>query len=143
MDWRGRRERLGSIDLLLDELRQLSGGDTVTVVEGKRDESALRRLGAEGDYLRLSETGCSLPTAAEKVYGEYAEAAMMLDWDGRGALMERRFSDLLQRFGVTVHRDVRRKLGLLVRKDVTDVESLPSLLSRLRGDESGQNVYGF
>lgn len=140
MDWRDRTERLERIEDLLDELREAAREGAVQVVEGRRDEEALRSLGVDGDYARVSESGVSLPSAAEEIYSRSGEAVLMLDWDPHGRRLERRLSELLERFGVETDRDVRRRLGVLVRKDVTDVESLPSLIRRLRGEE---NVYGF
>ncbi len=88
--------------------------------------------------------------SAEEVARASDEAVMMLDWDRHGWFLERRVSEVLERLDVDVDRETRIRMGPLVRKDVTDVESLPSLLERLRAETrggrwegGGQNVYGF
>lgn len=110
------------------------------VVEGRRDEEALRSLGVEGDYVWLSGSGLSMPSVAEEVHSRAEEAVMMLDWDPHGGALENRFAEHLVGFCVDMDRETRRRLGALVRKDVTQVEALPTLVRRL---EAEQNVYSF
>jgi len=140
MEWSNEKQRLRQIEDLLEELRDAGHEGALIVVEGKRDEEALRSLEVKGRYFRLSQPGLSLPSLAEKAGAQPREAVMMLDWDSHGSLLEKRFSELLTHFGVETNREIRRKMKPLVRKDIMDVESLPALLKRVRGE---QNVYGF
>lgn len=131
MDWRTSSDRLRQLNDLLTEMGEASGAAAAVVVEGKRDEEALRSLGIDGRFVRLSGAGKPLADLAAEVYREADRAIMALDWDTHGAKLETRFNELLERFCVEVDRETRIKMGALVRKDITDVESLPTLIRNL------------
>lgn len=132
MDWTDSHDRLNQILNTLTDISQEAENGATIIVEGQRDEEALRELGIDGTYFRASQSGKSLADIAGDVYRQGTGAIMALDWDSHGARLEIRLHELLQRFGVPVDRETRIRLGALVKKDIVDVESLPSLISNLR-----------
>lgn len=137
MDWKTSEDRLRQLNDLIREMDEASSDGAVIVVEGKRDEEALRSLGVTGRFLRLSGAGRPIADLAAEIHREADRAVMALDWDSQGAKLEVRFAELLERFCVDVDRETRIKMGALVRKDITDVESLPTLLRSLERERLG------
>ena len=124
MRWDDPRERLENIDEVLRQLKRESGSDTVVVVEGKRDEKALRRLGLESETVRLSGNGLSLAENAVEISRGYESAILLTDWDSEREKIKRKIKSLVESYGVTPSTLHRQRLRNLTSKDIYDVESL-------------------
>lgn len=102
------------------------------IVEGRKDERALRRIGLSGIVLRLDK-GNSIFNFCENLRGRYGQVVILTDWDRKGGRLARALRDGLKANGVSYDDDFRRQIAFLVRKEVKDVEGLPKLLSKLSG----------
>jgi len=123
-------ERLDLLDKVLDELRELSESVPV-IVEGRRDVQALRRLGITRNVRALHE-GSSIMTFCESIAREHARAVILTDWDKRGGRLARNLKDGLEANGVSTVGKIRTQIVILSKKEVKDVEGLPTFIERLR-----------
>ncbi|MFB6282423.1 MAG: toprim domain-containing protein [Halobacteria archaeon] len=124
MRWGNPRERYENLEAVLEQLRKEAGGDTVVLVEGRRDEKALTELGVSSDVVRLSGNGLSLAENAVEVSRSYQTAILLTDWDSEGEQLMLKVKDLLESYGVTPNTLHRHRLRNLTSKDIYDVESL-------------------
>lgn len=126
MRWEGPRERLTRFDRVVEDVKTEAGDDTVILVEGRKDETALRRLGVESEVVRVSGNGRSLDETALRVATRYEDAILLTDWDGQGEALLREMKQLLEAHGVAPNTVHRQRLRNLTAKEIHDVESLAS-----------------
>jgi len=100
------------------------------IVEGERDEKALRSVGLKGEVVRLN-AGMPLFNLAETIARRHREAIILTDWDHRGGQLCRLLRDALEANQVRFDVDLRARLTYLCRKDIKDVESLAAYVERL------------
>ena len=124
------KERLEKIVKILEELEEASSG-TPIVVEGIRDVEALRSLGIEKNVTSLSK-GISLFVLCEQLSRSWDEVILLTDWDKKGGRIARKLKDALEANGARAVDDFRARLAILVKKEVKDVEGLPTYVERLR-----------
>jgi 5S rRNA maturation endonuclease (ribonuclease M5) len=133
-------ERLEEVEGLIRELVHLS--DTMPViVEGKKDEKALRELGVKGEIVRLNK-GDSIFSTCERLSKDHKKVILMTDWDRKGGHLGKLLKDGLEANGVRYDEDIRARLAVLTKKDIKDVESLAKQLERLQR-EARAGVGGF
>ncbi len=118
---------LEQIEELLDELRRYSVEGVPVVVEGVRDEEALRELGVGGDIFRVSGSRQTALNFLEGLAG-HRRIVVLTDFDRAGGELARFCAKNLQRLGVEPITDLREKLKALLRKDVKDVQGLAKFL---------------
>lgn len=124
------RKRLERIEELLSELSEYSGRGAIIIVEGKRDILSLKRLGIEGNF-ELA-TRHSLFNFSEEIARLGSEVIILTDWDRRGDMLATKLSGYFQSFGLKPELEIRNKLRLISQKEIKDVESLYTYVSRLR-----------
>ncbi|MDY6774734.1 MAG: toprim domain-containing protein [Halobacteria archaeon] len=134
-DWETPRERLRRFESVLDDISAESD-DTVIVVEGRKDEEALRDLGVDGEYVRVSANGRSLSETAVRISTSYSSAVLLTDWDEHGNMLHSKLKRLLESYGVDPKTKYRGRLRSLSAKEVYDVESLSTHRTNLRRDAS-------
>lgn len=122
-------ERLETILELVDELEHLSAR-TPIVVEGLKDVNALRRVGIRKNVVSLGK-GLSVFVFCERLALKHKSAVVLTDWDRKGGRLARMLKDALEANGVKADLDVRARLVLLAKKDIKDIEGLPTYLERL------------
>jgi 5S rRNA maturation endonuclease (ribonuclease M5) len=122
-----RAERLWEV---LEALREVNKAVPV-IVEGKRDASALRRLGLVGEVVTL-HAGKPIYDFCEDIAEKYQRVVILLDWDTRGEALNRKLGRNLKGHWeeFAAFRDILR---ILCQKDVKDIEGIPKLLERLEG----------
>jgi 5S rRNA maturation endonuclease (ribonuclease M5) len=124
------KERLEKIIEILEDLEE-SSNDAPIVVEGIRDVEALRRLGIEKNVTSLSK-GISLFAFCEELSRSWGGVIVLTDWDRKGGRIARKLKDALEANGARAVEDYRARLAILAKKDIKDVESLPTYIERLR-----------
>jgi 5S rRNA maturation endonuclease (ribonuclease M5) len=124
------RKRLERIEELLCELSEYSERGAIIIVEGKRDILSLKRLGIECNF-ELA-TRYSLFNFSEKIAQLGSEVVILTDWDRRGDILALKLSGYFQSFGLKPELEIRNKLRLISQKEIKDVESLYTYVSRLR-----------
>uniref|UniRef100_A0A7J2TLD5 Toprim domain-containing protein n=1 Tax=Archaeoglobus fulgidus TaxID=2234 RepID=A0A7J2TLD5_ARCFL len=99
----------------IEELKEKAKSGWVILVEGKKDEIALRNLGIEGEFVIFS----GLASTAEKLRGR--RVVIMTDYDERGMMIEK---SLLRALPNSVDVQIKKKIFCYAKKDVTKVEEL-------------------
>jgi len=112
---------------LLEELREEALSSPV-LVEGRRDELALRRLGVEGEFIWVSNHK-PWYEMCEEISRSHRRVIMLLDADRAGRAMSRRIKHHLSQMGVQV---VERHTVLLKLLDTHQVEHLAKRFERVR-----------
>ncbi|KKH92575.1 hypothetical protein EO95_04830 [Methanosarcina sp. 1.H.T.1A.1] len=124
------RKRLERIEELIAELSEHSKRGAVIIVEGKRDIISMKRLGIEGSFELATHQ--SLFNFSERIAKLGCEVIILTDWDRRGDLLAVKLSEYFDNFGVKPELQIRNKLKLLTQKEIKDVESLYTYISKLR-----------
>lgn len=133
-------ERLEEVRKLISELIRHSS-ELPIIVEGQKDEKALRDLGVEGIIVRLN-VGDSVFKTCEDLSRTHRKVILLTDWDRRGGHLAKLLREGLEANGVQYDDEIRAKLAVLTKKDIKDVESLAKHMRRLKKmSESG--VGGF
>ena len=100
------------------------------IVEGEYDKRSLRALGITGD-IRMINQGSTVFGLCESIAAHHRDAIILTDWDVRGGRLARQLRDGLAANGVRFDEDLRARLTVLCRKDITDVESLHGFVERV------------
>lgn len=123
-------ERLEQIEKVLSQLQDLSE-TTPIVVEGLRDVAALKRMGITSNVISLGK-GNSIFNFSENLSKTAKRAVILTDWDRKGGQLARMLKEALMANGVIPNENIRAKLGILSKKEVKDIESMPGFVERLR-----------
>ncbi len=128
-------ERLEQLEKVLQKLEDLSE-EMPIIVEGVRDRNALRRLGITKNVLTFNR-GVSIFSFCEEISRRFKKAVVLTDWDRRGGQLARMLKDGLEANGVKVNDTVRMQIVILSKKEVKDIESLPTFVDRLKSMPRG------
>jgi len=126
---RSAQERLDKLQTILEELMERDE-DQVILVEGLRDRGALTILGVRGEMVQVQSSDGILPVA-ERLSKEGRKAIILTDWDRKGGQLCRLLKNALKANVVPYDDTLRRRLVIIARQDIKDVQSLPSFYSRL------------
>lgn len=124
------QERLEHLLKVLEELEALSE-EMPVIVEGMRDIDALKSLGISRNVVSLSK-GMSIFTFCEWLAREWDAVLILTDWDRKGGRLARKLREALMANGAKPVETVRTQLAFLAKKDIKDIESLPTYVRRLR-----------
>ncbi len=122
-------ETLEQVEELLDELREYSRSGVPTLVEGKDDERALRKLDVKGKIFKISSGNKTLLNSLEGLT-DFKQIIILTDFDRAGNKLAKFCAEHLKRLGVEPIIEVREKLRALLHKDVKDIQGLASFLRR-------------
>ncbi len=126
---RSPKERLDELQSILEEMVERPPG-TVILVEGLRDRGALTILGVKGEMIQVQSSD-GIFSVAERLARENRSAIIFTDWDRKGGQLCRLLKNALKANTVPFDDTLRRRLVIIARQDIKDVQSLPSLYSRL------------
>ena len=118
------------IEKVLSQLQDLSE-TTPIIVEGLRDIAALKRMGITRNVISLGK-GNSIFNFSENLSRTTKRAVILTDWDRKGGQLARMLKEALLANGVIANENVRAKLGILSKKEVKDIESMPAFVERLQ-----------
>ncbi len=105
----------------------------IILVEGKKDENALRVLGIEGRIITIKTGGKSFSDVLlmlEKA--GVPEVILLLDFDRRGFQGTEKLRQGLERTKIKPNLEYWHALSFLVGRDVQCIESLPGYLESLK-----------
>ena len=103
------------------------------IVEGKKDDQALRKLGLAGEIIVL-HGGKGLYEFSEEIAEKFPTIVLLLDWDAKGEALFKSLAGNLRTHWEEFSA-CRELLKMICQKDIKDIESIPSLLMRLEGIE--------
>ncbi len=121
---------LEALEEQISALLEASREGAAIIVEGQRDERALRALGATGPIIMASRRPAL--ELAEDAARRYKEIVILTDWDLKGEEMARVMEQMLLHTPSHVDMEIRERLKKLVRKEIKDVESLSIYVERMR-----------
>lgn len=116
---------------LLDEIEKLKeeAESAPIIVEGKKDEIALRGIGISGTFFEVSN-GMPLYEFCETVAERYSAAILFTDFDRAGRKLAQRLRAQLEQMGVKVNG--RYRLSIMSKLDTHQVENLHKRLAKFR-----------
>lgn len=115
----------------IEELRELSL-DVPIIVEGKKDEGALRAIGVKGEIFRIS-TGMPLFKFCENISDRYSEVIILTDLDKEGERIFRKLKNYLLHKGVKINETFRK--DILSKLETYEVESVYKRLMKINGQK--------
>lgn len=120
------------VQLLLEKLALDSVKGCLIVVEGQKDNNALRELGITGKIL-TAKTGKKsfLDLIMEIEKESYPQVVLLLDFDRRGRELTKRLVRHLESARIGMNVEFWKELHGLVGRDVKDIEGLPRYLETL------------
>lgn len=121
---------LEALEELISSILEASSRGAAIIVEGRRDEMALRRLGASGPVILASRRPAL--DLAEDAGESYREVIVLTDWDQKGEEMARLLEKFLRHTPAVADLEIRGRLRKLVKKEIKDVESLAVYTERMR-----------
>jgi 5S rRNA maturation endonuclease (ribonuclease M5) len=106
---------------------------SAVIVEGKRDEEALRAVGLKSPVVRFSSSGMPVFAFIEEVAARYngSTVLVLVDFDSEGNDLAERISQELEEGGVKVQRMFRQEIvKLLAREGILRIEEIDALRKR-------------
>ncbi len=111
----------------IEKLKDLSS-EIPVVVEGRRDKSALRRLGLKGEILKV-QTSSSVFEFCESVAAKHSEVILFTDLDSAGRKIGKTVKKYLTDKGVKVNDTIAKKL--MYALDTAEAENLAKRFERV------------
>jgi len=123
-------DRLEKLERLVEDLVERSPSEPI-IVEGSRDVRALREIGVEG-IVKPVNTGIGIINFCEALSAEHDKFIILTDWDRKGGQIAHHLQIGFESVDAKYDSQVRAQMAMLAKKEIKDVESLPSYLERLR-----------
>jgi 5S rRNA maturation endonuclease (ribonuclease M5) len=122
---------------LIRELNDEASRGAVVLVEGPRDEAALRAAGYSGPLIKVKALGGRARSLGETLSSEYRKAVLLVDFDREGSKLAVHIRRQLSFYGVEVDVRFRESFFEAFSGEVREVESLR------RFTEEGSEGAGF
>ncbi len=122
--------KMEETEKVFDELRSMSESGTPIIVEGRRDEAALRKLGIKGRIYCLKARGESRHDFLERLNGT-SDAIVLTDFDREGKKLETWLYKELSQRGVKSDLKIWSRMRSLARTEIHSVEELPKFVRAL------------
>ena len=122
-----REKRYGLANRALGSCIEENADGKVILVEGKRDEIALRSLGFSGPIEKLNR-GWPLDRVVVYIVEKYGSCIVLMDWDRTGGRLQKKLMDSMTSLDIKPSDECRRALSKAMRPDTMCVEDLPSFL---------------
>ncbi len=131
------KEELEGLLDILDEIKQ-EDEDIPIIVEGKNDVNALRSLGIEREIIKIKK-GKSIVRIIESLRNKYEKVIIMTDWDSTGRKLCYDIKKACQSNAIRYDLKYRKRMVKFLKKEVKDVESIPSFIERARAKTDPAN----
>ena len=118
---------------LKDIIGEINYSVSAVIVEGKRDEEALRAAGLRSPVVQFASSGLPVFAFVEEVVAGYkgSTVVVLLDFDQEGREMAERLAQELEEGGVKVERTLRGKIvQMLIREGIMRIEEIRLLRRR-------------
>ncbi|GAB4313939.1 MAG: toprim domain-containing protein [Methanobacteriaceae archaeon] len=123
--------RLLRIEEELEELKFCVEEGVPILIEGRRDEEALRELGINGNFIKVSGSGLKLYEIAEIAAETSSKVVILTDFDKKGNELAKRLSKDIQSLGSHPNLKIRNKIMGMTRRYIKDIQSLPKHINQL------------
>jgi 5S rRNA maturation endonuclease (ribonuclease M5) len=126
----GAEQKLKTLTRLLDHFSQEAQRGIPIIVEGRKDLYALAKLNIVGNVLCIKNSCRSLSNLLDTVQSK--SVIVFVDFDKEGRTLVKMISTYLERVGIKVNLKYWRRIKALLKRDVKDVEGIPSYLEKLK-----------
>ena len=127
------RKRREKVEKILQRIVGESSSGVIIIVEGKKDEAALRRLGVTGPIVCFKSSGKTLSDFLSGIHEE--KTIVLTDFDKEGKNLSDRIVRELAHLKVRTDNVPRKQLGALTRQYVRSVEELSEFVEKMRAEE--------
>ncbi len=124
---------------IVEELSSCVEQGMPILIEGKKDEEALRKLGITGNIIKVSGSGLKLFEVAEIAAKTSSKVIILTDFDKKGDILAKKLSEDIQSLGSHPDLNIRKNIIKITRRYIKDIESLPKHMKQL---ELEINPYG-
>ncbi|MCZ3374167.1 MULTISPECIES: toprim domain-containing protein [Methanobacterium] len=124
---------------IVEELSSCVEQGMPILIEGKKDEEALRELGITGNIIKVSGSGLKLFEIAEIAAKTSSKVIILTDFDKKGDILAKKLSEDIQSLGSHPDLNIRKNIIKITRRYIKDIESLPKHMKQL---ELEINPYG-
>lgn len=128
------------LSCIIEELKICAEQGMPILIEGKKDEEALKKLGIDGTFIKVSGSGLKLFEIAEKSVKLSSKVIILTDFDKKGEELAKRLAEDIQSLGSYPNLEIRRKIMGITRKFIKDIESLPRHMEQLELEERPNGV---
>jgi 5S rRNA maturation endonuclease (ribonuclease M5) len=126
--------RLKRLTQILEKLSIKAEKGIPILVEGRKDIIALKKLNINGNAISVKNAGKVLEDMLDEIKGK--EAVIFVDFDEHGSELAKRIKTQLEHRRVKANLTFWKTIRSLVRKDVKDIEGIPSYLENLSQNSS-------
>ncbi|WP_321210932.1 toprim domain-containing protein [Methanothermobacter sp. DP] len=123
--------KLQQITHEINELKYQGELGVPILIEGRKDEEALRELGVEGPFIKVSGSMMGLSEIALRA-ARASRVIILTDFDRKGSELAKRLYTDIQSLGANPDLRIRRRLMGMTRRYIKDIQSLPSYIERLK-----------
>ncbi len=137
---------------IVEELSHSVEQGATILVEGKKDEEALKQLLFEElenipsskalkepvidvRIIKVSGSGLKLFEIAEKAVESSSKIIILTDFDRKGEILAKKLSEDIQSLGSHPDLNIRKKIMNISKKYIKDIESLPKHIKRLKFED--------
>ncbi len=113
----------------LEEAIEENEAGSVVLVEGKRDEIALRALGFTGPIEKLNR-GWPVEKIIAYIDEKYESCILLMDWDRTGGRLQKKIVESMTGLEINVSDELRQVLSKAMKPDTRCVEDLTSFLGQ-------------
>ena len=124
-----RTRKLESLQKIFQKLVKKSD-KTIIIVEGKKDYLSLRKLGVKGKILCVKKSEKILFDILDQV--QEKEVVLLVDFDEYGRTLATSVTRYLEKKRIKVNSIFWTRIGTLLKKDVKNIEGIPSYLEKLK-----------
>jgi 5S rRNA maturation endonuclease (ribonuclease M5) len=127
------KEKAEKIQQILEQLAEEAKDGKPVVVEGLKDEQALKSLGIIGKIVFVKKGLKTIIDVVSEVESMNSkEVILMLDFDKEGRELTEKLKNYMEKAGVRVNTHYWLKLSSLTGKEVKDVEGLATYIETLK-----------
>jgi len=123
--------KLDRLTRLLKRLSDHSHRGTPIIVEGRKDEESLRKLGIEGPILCLKAEGKGLFEFLEGI-DSVKRVIVLTDFDTEGKKLAKMLVSELSKRRIKVDDSMWKQVGALIRQDIHTVQELGNCIEGMR-----------
>ena len=116
-----REQRYALANRAIEESMEENAHGKVILVEGKRDELALRNLGFTGPIEKLNR-GWTVDRVVVYITENYGSCIVLMDWDRTGGRLQKRLMDSMTSLDTKPCDELRRALSKAMKPDTMSVE---------------------
>ncbi len=113
----------------LEEAIEENEAGSVVLVEGRRDEIALRALGFTGPIEKLNR-GWPVEKIIAYIDEKYESCILLMDWDRTGGRLQKKIVESMIGLEINVSDELRKILSKAMKPDTRCVEDLTSFLGQ-------------